>query len=127
MLRDKNEFRKIFIKRLYEFAIRMIKFIDNLPKDSVSKVLANQLLRSSTSILSNYVEGQAARSRKEFTNYLNIALKSSNESKLWLSLLKDSNRGNKVDIDKFINDLKEFSNILASSLLTLRGKRSSNI
>jgi four helix bundle protein len=124
---DKKEFRTIFIKRLYSFTIRLIKFIEALPKDNVSIRLSDQLIRSSTSILANYIEGQSASSKKDFTNYLNIALKSSNESKVWLCLLKDLDRGNIEEINGFIRELNEFSNILASSLLTLRGKRSSKV
>ncbi|MCX6235743.1 MAG: four helix bundle protein [Bacteroidetes bacterium] len=124
---DKKEFRTIFIKRLYSFTIKLIKFIEAIPKDNISIRLTDQLLRSSTSILANYIEGQSASSKKDFINYLNIALKSSNESKVWLCLLKDLNRGNIEEINGFIRELNEFSNILASSLMTLRGKRSSKV
>ncbi|PJA99834.1 MAG: hypothetical protein CO128_02345 [Ignavibacteriales bacterium CG_4_9_14_3_um_filter_30_11] len=41
-------------------------------------------MRSETSILGNYIEGQSASSKKDFTYYFNTFLKSSNESKLWL-------------------------------------------
>ena len=123
MKNDKEKFKKEFKKRLYTFTLKLIELIDNLPKDNVARRLADQLLRSGTSIIGNYIEGQAASSKKDFTNYFNTSLKSANESKLWLSLLKDSGRLRKEDVNWFLNELDEVSKILASSLLTLRNKR----
>ena len=81
------------------------------------------MLRSGTSIIGNYIEGQAASSKRDFTKYFNISLKSANESKLWLSLLKDSDRVTSEDIKWFLDELDEISNIFASSILTLKGKK----
>jgi len=120
---DKAKFKRDFKKRLYGFALRLIEFIDTLPQDNVSRRLGDQLLRSGTSIIANYVEGQAASSRKDFTNFFNIALKSANESKLWLALLRDSKRTKPEDVDWFLHELEEISNIFGSSILTLKGKR----
>ena len=123
MQNDKEEFKKEFKKRLYGFTLKLVEFLDTLPKDNVSRRLGDQLLRSGTSIIANYVEGQAASSKRDFTNFFNIALKSANESKLWLALLRDANRAKPGDADWFLNELDEISRIFASSILTLKGKR----
>ena len=120
---DKSKFKKEFKKRLYNFVLRLIEFLDNLPKDNVSKRVGDQLLRSSTSILGNYVEGQSASSKKDFTNYFTTSLKSTNESKLWLALLRDSKRARSEEVDWFLKELEEIGNIFASSILTLKGKK----
>ena len=112
-----------FKKRLYEFALRLIKFLDELPKDNVSRRLGDQLLRSGTSIVANYVEGQAASSKKDFTKFFNICLKSANESKLWLALLRDSKRAAPERVGWFLTELQEIANIFASSIMTLKGKK----
>ena len=123
MQNDKEKFKQEFKRRLYTFALRLIEFLDTLPKENVSKRLGDQLLRSGTSIIANYVEGQAASSRKDFTNFFNIALKSANESKLWLALLRDSKRAKPEDTEWFLAELDEISKIFASSILTLKGRR----
>jgi len=121
---EKNKkFRDEFKKRMYKFTLGLIEFIDNLPHDNVSRRLGDQLLRSGTSIIANFIEGQSASSKKDFINYLTISLKSSNESKLWLVLLRDSKRAGTVLADKQLNELKEISNILASSILKLKDKK----
>lgn len=82
MKNDKLKFKNEFKKRLYAFTLRLIEFIDKLPNDNVSRRVGDQLLRSGTSILGNYIEGQASSSRKDFTNFFHYSLKSANESKL---------------------------------------------
>ena len=123
MQNDNAKFKKEFKKRLYDFALRLIEFLDNLANDNVSRRIGDQLLRSGTSIVGNYVEGQAASSKKDFTNFFNTSLKSANESKLWLALLRDSKRAKPEEVVWFLNELNEIANIFASSILTLKGKR----
>ncbi len=123
MENDKEEFKKKFKKRLYDFTLQLIEFIDHLPTDNVSRRLGDQLLRSGTSIIGNYIEGQSASSKRDFTNYFTTSLKSCNESKLWLALLRDSKRASAKPVDSFLKELQELTNIFASSILTLKGRR----
>ncbi len=118
-----SKFKIEFKKRLYNWVLRLIKFIDKLQKDSVSQVMGKQLLRSGTSILANYVEANSASSRKDFINFFTHSLKSANESKVWLSLLKDLDKGDKAEVEWLLKELLEISKIIASSILTLKGKR----
>jgi len=123
MQNDKAKFKNDFKKRLYNFTLKLIEFLDRLPKDNVSKRIGDQLLRSGTGIIGNYVEGQAASSKKDFTNFFNTSLKCANESKLWFALLRDSKRVKPKEIVWFLDELNEIGNIFASSILTLKGKR----
>lgn len=121
---DKLKFKYEFKQRLYKFVLRLIKFMGTLDsKDVVIRVISDQLTRSSCSILSNYIEGLSSSSRKEFTNYFGISLKSANESKVWLALLRDSNKCKISEANWFLQELEEISKIFASSILTLKGKR----
>ena len=90
MQNDKSKFKDDFKRRLYTFVLRMVEFLDGLPSDNVSRRIGDQLLRSGTSIIGDYIEGRSASSKKDFTNYYNTSLKSANESKLWFALLRDS-------------------------------------
>lgn len=123
MQNDKSNFKNEFKKRLYNFTLRLIKFLDSLPNDSVSRRIGDQLLRSGTSILGNYIEGQAASSKKDFTNFFNTSLKSANESKLWFALLRDSKRTKPGRVNWFLKELDEIAKIFASSILTLKRRK----
>lgn len=123
MQNDKEKFKKEFKRRLYEFVLKLIKLIESLPRDRVCLIIGDQLLRSGTSILGNYIEGQSASSKKDFIKYFEISLKSSNESKLWLTILRDTGKINKSDAEWFLNELEEIANIFGSSILTLKGRK----
>ncbi len=123
MQKGRVDFKSEFKKRLYDFTLKLIKFLDRLPDDNVSRRIGDQLLRSGTSIIGNYIEGQAASSKKDFTNFFNTSLKSANESKLWLALLRDSGRIKPQEVVWFLNELNEIANIFASNILTLKGRK----
>lgn len=123
MKNDKEERKKEFKDRLYKFILRLISFIDSLPKVASNLVIGNQLLRSGTSVTGNYIEAQAASSKKDFTNYFQTALKSCVESQLWLELLRDTNPTKTQEATPLIAELKEITNIFGASLLRLKGKK----
>src|SRR3989344_7625623 len=118
-----ENFKTVFKNRLYSSTIKLIKLLDKLPKDPVTRIFIDQLIRSHTSILANYIEAQAASSRKDFTNFIHHSLKSANESKVWLSILKDTTRMSENEASYFLKELTEIANILGSTILTLKGKR----
>lgn len=111
-------------KRGYIYALDIIKFIDVVDKRDFSvQIISKQLIRSATSIGANIVEAQAGSSKKDFTNFFNYALKSANESKFWLGLMRDSGKADKDMTNKLLQETTELANMLGSSILTLRGKR----
>jgi len=119
-----EDFKRKLIRRAYQYSLEIIKFIDTLDKKDFSQeILAKQLLRSATSIGANIIEAQAASSKRDFTNFLSYALKSANESKFWLGLLRDSKKAESELSNKLLNETIELASILGSSILTLKGKK----
>ena len=119
----KNNKTNEFKKRLYAFVLRLIKFVENLKLSQTSKIVGDQLLRSGTGILGTYIEGLSASSKREYTNYFNYSLKSANESKVWVLILCDTGKGNKEEANWLLKELDEISQIFASSILTLKGRK----
>ena len=111
-------------KRVYFHALDVIRLLDKLPRDYVSGTIAKQLIRSATSIGANLIEAQSSSSRKDFLNYYQYSLKSSNESRYWLALLRDSGKIGRDTAGRFIQETKKVSNILASIILKLKYKNS---
>ena len=56
--------------RLIDFAVRVIKVADRLPKTPVGKHIAGQLLRSGTSPAPNYAEARGSESSADFVHKL---------------------------------------------------------
>src|SRR3989344_5226313 len=123
MQNDSSKFKNEFKKRLYIWVLRLIKLVGKLPKNVVNEVLEKQLLRSSTSVLANYIEANSASSKKDFINFFTYSLKSANESKVWLTLIRDTMDGKNLELDWLIKELVEISNIIALNILTLKRKK----
>ena len=118
-----SKFKSDLKARCYHFSLDLISFIDTLPNDKSSSIIANQLLRSGTSIGANLVEAMASSSRLEFKKFHEIALKSANETKYWLGLLRDGLGVNDIEINKLLRETTEIANIIAASVLTMKSKK----
>ncbi len=93
------------LERSFEFAVRIVKLCRFLEKqDRVSRTLANQLLRSGTSVGANIEEAQAGQSKSDFIAKMSISRKEARETLYWLRLLKESDS---VEADKLSEILKE--------------------
>ncbi len=71
---------KDIYQRSLNFGIRVIKLIDKLPRRISTIEIAKQTIRSAISISANIAEGSSSSSKKEFVNFMNIALKSAIET-----------------------------------------------
>src|SRR5688500_7209009 len=76
------------VDRSFAFSVMIVKLcrrLDSTP--GVPRRLSGQLFDARTSIGANIREGQAAQSRADFITKYTIALKESNETDYWLSLV----------------------------------------
>ena len=76
--------------RCYYFSKQTLFFVKGCKYDKVYNSLYDQLIRSATSIGANIVEGKAGSSKKDWKKFFIIALKSANETKYWLCLIRDT-------------------------------------
>lgn len=75
-------------ERTLEFGVKILKFVNNLPKTVGGSVLAKQVIRSGTSIGANMEEADGASSKADFANKVTIARKEARETRYWLYLIK---------------------------------------
>ncbi|MEI6378537.1 MAG: four helix bundle protein [Candidatus Falkowbacteria bacterium] len=125
MEKQQEKTKSIIKYRAFYFSLNIIDLLELLPKNYVYEVLGKQLLRASTSIGANVIEAQAGSSKKDFTNYYHIALKSANETKYWLAILREKiiDDITKNKVNELLVESNELSKMLGSSILTLKGKR----
>jgi four helix bundle protein len=124
MEKQQGKTKSILKYRAYKFSLDIIDFLAVLPKNYIFEIIGKQLLRSATSIGANIIEAQAGRTKKDFTNFYHIALKSSNETKYWLAILNEKIRtkSEKEKAKILLKEAIEISNMLGASLITLKGK-----
>ena len=65
----------------------IIDFCKSIRQDVISKPIISQLIRAGTSIGANYMEANAASSKKDFRNKIHICKKESQETKHWLRMM----------------------------------------
>jgi four helix bundle protein len=101
--------------RTFEFAVRIVRLCQYLEKQNkVYRTLANQLLRSGTSIGANTEEAQAGQSKADFIAKMSIARKESRETLYWLKLLKATNLVDENMIMEIIKESDELVRILTA-------------
>jgi four helix bundle protein len=121
-----SKFKTEFIKRIIKFSISILNFCEKLKNEKFFWSIIDQLIRSSTSIGANIIEAKSSISKLEYLKYFQIALKSANETKYWLYLIKEKDLKHQLEIEKLLKETIEISKILAAGILTMKGKRSKN-
>ncbi|MGZ3874595.1 MAG: four helix bundle protein [Mucilaginibacter sp.] len=108
--------------RCYQFSKEIVLFISTAKYDRIYFSIFDQLIRSGTSIGANIIEAKAGSSAKDFRNFYTIALKSANETKYWLCLIRDTIDSNieKDKINDMIKEADELSKIIASIIISLQ-------
>ena len=110
------------LKRLKQFAIRIVNVTKFLPETPESKIIKNQILRSSFSEAANYRSACKAYTKKSFTSKLGISFEELDESIFWLEMISDLNLIKKDKLDLLIKEGSELCKILAKSIITSRHK-----
>ena len=103
--------------RCYYFSREIILFVKNCKYDKIYSSLFDQLIRSATSIGANLIESKAGSSKKDWKKFHIIALKSANETKYWLCLIRDTIDVDKSKISRLLNEAEELSNIIAKIII----------
>lgn len=106
--------------RCFHFSKEVIGFVRIAKVDRIFFSVYEQLVRSATSIGANVVEGGAGSSKKDFINFFTIALKSANETKYWLCLIRDTMEVDKNVISKLVVEADELSKIIARIILNAK-------
>lgn len=106
----------IIVDKTLEFAILIIEFAEQLEMNR-KFVIANQILKSGTSIGANVREAQNAESKADFIHKMKIAAKEADETEYWLLLCKHSkNYPECEDLQKRTGEIiKILSRIISSS------------
>jgi four helix bundle protein len=102
----------VVLEKSFAFSVEIVRFSRPLWKTEDSAI-ANQLLRSGTSIGANIEEAQSSLTRREFTAKMSIAAKEARETLYWLRLLKAAGApGTQVPI--LIQNCEELVRLLTS-------------
>lgn len=113
--------------RLIDFAVRVIKVAESLPKTKVGNHIAGQLIRCGTSPAPNYGEAQSAESLADFIHKIKISLKELRETRVWLLMIVRAKLIKpQTKLEPLIDENNQLISIFVSSVNTAKqGKKTS--
>lgn len=118
MKQDSNKYN--LEERTARFGENVIEFCRTITQDAITKPIISQLIRSATSVGANYMEANAASSRKDFTNKIFICKKEAQETKHWLRMIAISLPEAKEKIRTLWKECQELVLIFQKITSTLR-------
>jgi len=114
---------KTFKARTKKLAVAIIKEVDRLPSSRSADVIGKQLLRSGTSIGSNYRAACRAKSTPDMINKMKIVEEESDETEYWLELLVEAGLAPQSQIAGIYKETDEILSMTVSSIKTLRNRQ----
>jgi four helix bundle protein len=112
------------LQRTRLYALRIIRVVQALPRNDVSRILGQQLLRAGTSVGANYRAACRAKSGPDFINKLKIVEEEGDESLYWMDLLIQSGSMPQRRLAALVREGDEIVAVVVSALKTLHGRRS---
>jgi len=110
-------------ERLIDFAVRILRMAESLPKTKAGSHIAGQLIRCGTSPGPNYGEAQAAESRADFVHKMKICLKELRETRIWLLIIVKANLITPASkLEPLIDENNELISIFVKSIKTAKQK-----
>jgi len=111
---EKYKINLILLKS-FEFAKKVVQYTEKLEEDR-KYVIANQLLKSGTSIGANIKEAQNSESKADFIHKMKIAMKEADETEFWLFLCNElENYPNSEELLNEVFDILKITNKIIST------------
>jgi four helix bundle protein len=112
-----------FKKRTKQFALRIIRLADSLPDTPAGRHIGGQLLRSGTSVGSNYRAACRGRSPVEFCSKLGIVEEEADESIYWMELLIEGELVQESRLSSLLQEANEILAMVIASINTARKRK----
>ncbi|WAC21416.1 four helix bundle protein [Luteolibacter sp. SL250] len=106
--------------RCKQFSLRVIRLVRALPDDKVGRPIANQLIRSGTSVAANYRAACLAKSRADFASKVGTAVEEADESALWMELIMEDEILPRDKVQPLWQEATELTSIFCASIKTAR-------
>jgi four helix bundle protein len=109
--------------RTENFAVAVVNFCETLPNTIAGRKIAGQLIDASTSVAANYRAACRAYTRPLFVTKLAIVSEESDESELWLRIIRRTGMHTQEAVGPLEKEAHELASIFTASLRTARGQR----
>jgi four helix bundle protein len=111
-----------FKQRTKALALRVIKLVSSLPKNTVSEVIGKQLIRSGTAVGANYRAACRARSTADLIAKLRIVEEEADECLYWMELIVEAKLLEVTNLSSIMSETNEILAMTVASIKTLIAK-----
>ena len=115
------------LERTKNFALRILKLVDHLPKTIAGRAIGNQLVRSGTAVGANYRAACRSRSPAEFAAKIGVVAEEADESLYWLELIRDGGLSPAAKIQPLLDEANELTAIFTEARRTAAKNQTTNI
>jgi four helix bundle protein len=116
MITFKEKYKdNLILLKTFDFAKKTVLFTEKLQQEK-RYIIANQLLKSGTSIGANIKEAQNAESKADFIHKIKIAMKEAEETEFWLFLCNELE--NYPNSEELLNEIFEILKITNKIIAT---------
>ena len=109
-------------ERLIDFAVRIVRLCDALPKGAAPRHVRDQLLRSGTSPAPNYAEARGAESTRDFIHKLKVVIKELNETRVWLKIVSRAGFLSGHLMEPIVDECDQLCRVIGKSIATARSR-----
>ena len=110
-------------KRTVQFALRVVKLVESLPKTALGRHVGGQLMRSGTSVAANYRAACRSRSTADFIAKMGIVEEEADESAFWIEFSVETKMMKMERVAELLDETNQLVSIFVASINTARGKK----
>ena len=108
--------------RTKKFAVEVVRFCSALEAKPEFRMIANQLMRSGTSVGANYRAACRSKSKADFINKLSIVEEEADESEYWFELQESLGARNLSELQRLKSEASQLVAIMVQSKKTARNQ-----
>ena len=113
-------------ERTMEFAVRVLKLVDALPRTTAGRAVGGQLARSGTSVAANYRAALRGKSDADFINKITIVLEEADESGFWIELSQKASLVAPRLVKALLQEAEELIKIFNATRTTTKRRTAKN-
>jgi four helix bundle protein len=110
--------------RTMEFAVRVLRMAESLPKTVSGQTVARQVSRSGTSVAANYRAALRGKSRADFINKITIVLEEADETGFWIELCEKTKLLPKAELTALADESEQLVKIFSATRRSTRNQTS---
>lgn len=108
--------------RTKNFSLMIVDMVEKLSNSISVRVVANQIVKSGTSVGANYRAVCRARSDREFVSKMNIVLEEADETLFWIEIIMAKQWISNLELEVIWKEGNELTAIFVSALKTVNNR-----